>query len=32
MAIPVYANPPDSSLIGYNMGYELMLNVRTFPC
>ncbi|CAD8075924.1 unnamed protein product [Paramecium sonneborni] len=32
MAIPVYADPPDYSIIGYNMGYELMLNVRTFPC
>ncbi|CAK68973.1 unnamed protein product (macronuclear) [Paramecium tetraurelia] len=32
MAIPVYASPPDSRIVGYNMGYELMLNVRTFPC
>ncbi|CAD8060673.1 unnamed protein product [Paramecium primaurelia] len=32
MAIPIYANPPDSKILGYNKKYELILNVRTFPC
>ncbi|CAD8166475.1 unnamed protein product [Paramecium octaurelia] len=32
MVIPVYSNPPDYKILGYNKGYELILNVRTFPC
>lgn len=30
MEIPVYSEYAD--IIGYNKNYELILNIRTFPC